>query len=116
MLEKLVESIQDMGQMKDSDDVHDALENLQQALTEATNKIEKYQNLKPLLKILRSNHYEKKFKDVNERLSDAYEELSGTLHVRQNNKQKKKLGEMLDELEEDLEELERKREERCVII
>ncbi|KAL3044429.1 hypothetical protein OYC64_012839 [Pagothenia borchgrevinki] len=116
-LEKLVESIQGMGQIKNSADVSKALNNLQQALTEAKNKIEKYQNLKPLLKILRSSHYETKFKDVNERLSDANEELSGSLHVRQNNIQEKLKEEQDRKLEYLEEELDRKLEgKKCIIL
>ncbi|XP_034535101.1 mixed lineage kinase domain-like protein isoform X2 [Notolabrus celidotus] len=84
-LDKLVRSIQQRGEGKISVDVETALQELCFTLTSAQELIEQYTKANWIKRFLKSGNHEEEFNSVNERLSDAFQVLSGALQVEQGN-------------------------------
>lgn len=84
-LEELVKSIKKRKTVETSDNVTKALNELFHTLEAAKKLVEKYALATWVERILKSSSHGDEFANVNERLNDAYQVLSGALQVEQGN-------------------------------
>lgn len=84
-LENLVRSIKKTGKAETTANVEKALRELSSILNSAQELIDKYSSAKWVERILKSSSHGDEFDIVNERLNDAYQELSLSLQVEHGN-------------------------------
>ncbi|KAK9516155.1 hypothetical protein VZT92_024108 [Zoarces viviparus] len=84
-LDELVRSIKKREQGQTTADVEKPLDELYITLKSAKTLIEKYTLVTWVSRILKAGCYEEDFNDVNNRLNDAFQVLSGALQVEQSN-------------------------------
>ncbi|XP_050929236.1 mixed lineage kinase domain-like protein [Lates calcarifer] len=84
-LEELVRSIRQREMFQSSDELEKSLKELSITLKSAEQLIKKYTLANWVERILNSSSHEDEFKSMNERLSDAFQVLSGALQVEQGN-------------------------------
>ncbi|XP_024155206.1 mixed lineage kinase domain-like protein isoform X2 [Oryzias melastigma] len=80
-LEKIIRSIQTQKKVVETADVKSIIEDLTVTLNGAQNLLEKHACSNWMKRAIRKGYYEEEFNHVNERLNDAFQNLSLTLNV-----------------------------------
>ena len=102
-----------------SDEVCEALKNLQTVLKSAEREVQKYNDAKKLKQLVNSSSYKEKVHNLNQRLTEAFETLSGALHVftlTQAQEEKKRAQEEKKRAQEEKIRAQEAQREKCIIL